>query len=62
MKLSSLCHSRQVRDQNDMQALGVCRFISEEFGKKDRTLVALYYNKIRSESASLLFQLHHKWL
>ena len=45
-KLPSLCHSLQVGDQNDIHVLGVCLFISEEFGKNDQKIVALYYGKM----------------
>ena len=34
-KLTSLCHSLLIRDQNDIQVLGVCCSVSEEFGKND---------------------------
>ena len=50
-KLPSLCHSLQVGDQNDIHVLGVCRFVSEEFGKNYEKLVALYYGKIVQTSS-----------
>ena len=41
-KLPSLCHSLLVGDQNGIRILGVCHFVSEEFGKNEQTLVALF--------------------
>ena len=34
-----------VGDQNGIQDLGLCRFVSEEFDHNDLTLIALYYGR-----------------